>query len=393
MRVAYFSPLPPQPSGIADYSANLLSPLSAHCEITLFVDQPTVDLARLPAGLPVRSSAEFQGPLREQFDMCLYQMGNNIRYHAQVYATLLRFPGIVVLHDPNLHAFYIDRAARAAAPCIAFVREMAFAYGKEGAEYARQLFTAGGPRQDERYPLFTRLTQVSVGIILHSAYAQQMILRVCPAARTRVVQQPVPVLARTMSKTTAKEQLGLPPDALLLASFGYAAPNKHIHRVIDLLSRLRSIYPNLHYAVVGAAIPGYDLAARVADLGLTECVHLTGYIDQETYSKYLWAADAGVNLRFPTNAETSAALLQLMAAGIPTIVADADAFHELPDAAVIKVKPDDAMSDRLAEALAALLGDPLQRAQVGAQAQHYIATQASPLNVAADYASFLQNKI
>ncbi len=43
MRLAYFSPLNPQPSGISDYSEELLPYLAAQAEITLFVDgfEPT----------------------------------------------------------------------------------------------------------------------------------------------------------------------------------------------------------------------------------------------------------------------------------------------------------------------------------------------------------------
>ena len=38
MKLAYFSPLSPQRSGIADYSAELLPYLAMGAEITLFVD-------------------------------------------------------------------------------------------------------------------------------------------------------------------------------------------------------------------------------------------------------------------------------------------------------------------------------------------------------------------
>ena len=78
-----------------------------------------------------------------------------------------------------------------------------------------------------------------------------------------------------------------------------------------------------------------------------------------------------------------------MAAGIPTIVADVDAFHELPEAAIVKIQIDADPAARLAEVLAALLGDPQRQAQVGAEAQRYIATQASPRHVAAEYVSFI----
>ena len=38
MKLAYFSPLNPQASGISDYSEDLLPYLAAHAEIDLFVD-------------------------------------------------------------------------------------------------------------------------------------------------------------------------------------------------------------------------------------------------------------------------------------------------------------------------------------------------------------------
>ena len=52
-RIAYISPLNPAPSGISDYSEELLPYLGQHCEITLYADEklrPTnrAMLAQLP---------------------------------------------------------------------------------------------------------------------------------------------------------------------------------------------------------------------------------------------------------------------------------------------------------------------------------------------------------
>ncbi len=88
MRVAFFSPLPPSRSGIADYSQALLEPLKRHLEIEVFSD----------------GGREFRP---EGFDLALYQIGNN-PYHDFVYETALRHPGVVVMHESNLHHLIAD---------------------------------------------------------------------------------------------------------------------------------------------------------------------------------------------------------------------------------------------------------------------------------------------
>jgi len=65
MRVAFFSPLPPAKSGIADYSAAVLEHLDKSVEVETF----TSKLASFDAS---------------RFDICVYQLGNN-PYHDFVY--------------------------------------------------------------------------------------------------------------------------------------------------------------------------------------------------------------------------------------------------------------------------------------------------------------------
>ena len=61
MRVAFFSPLPPAKSGIADYSAAVLEHLHQSIEVETFSSKPSrFDPSR--------------------YDLCVYQLGNN-PYH------------------------------------------------------------------------------------------------------------------------------------------------------------------------------------------------------------------------------------------------------------------------------------------------------------------------
>ena len=82
MKVAYYSPLPPERSGIADYSALLVPALGR------LVD---VELVRRGRTRPVAA------------DVALYHIGNDPEAHGWIVDALERRPGVVVLHDFVLH--------------------------------------------------------------------------------------------------------------------------------------------------------------------------------------------------------------------------------------------------------------------------------------------------
>src|SRR3990172_1413479 len=83
MRVAYFSPLPPERSGIADYSALLLPALRGRLDVRVVKR----GRKKAPRGT----------------DVSLYHVGNNPDAHAWIVDALHSEPGVVVLHDYVLH--------------------------------------------------------------------------------------------------------------------------------------------------------------------------------------------------------------------------------------------------------------------------------------------------
>src|ERR1044071_4425043 len=92
MRVAYFSPLPPARSGIADYSQALIEHLRPLLDLTVF-STPSQPFDPAP------------------FAAALYHIGNNPS-HTSIYETALRHPGVVVLHEGNLHHLVADLTIR-----------------------------------------------------------------------------------------------------------------------------------------------------------------------------------------------------------------------------------------------------------------------------------------
>ncbi|MFN8476713.1 MAG: hypothetical protein U0074_02660 [Kouleothrix sp.] len=112
--------------------------------------------------------------------------------------------------------------------------------------------------------------------------------------------------------------LSLPPEALILASFGHINPYKRVEAVLRSVKALRDEFADVRYVLVGSVSPNYDLAAAIARSGLDGVATATGYVRRAAFEDYVAAADICVNLRHPTAGETSAGLLRLLGAGKPT---------------------------------------------------------------------------
>lgn len=388
MRIAYFSPFPPQATGIARYSANLLPHLARLAEVTLFTNDPEAisDLGRC---FSVRHLDGFDGPLRERFDMCVYQMGNNVSFHADIYATLLRYPGITALHDANLNSFYGELLMKRR-EVSAYTREMAYAYGAAGARHARRAHRGLEEYNVQRYPLIKRVSDISLGVIVHSRYAQQIVAERCPDTPVTHINQPVPVTSDLMTGKEAKVRLGFKADDLVLASFGYIAPSKRIDVALRAFAEIRRCYPNVYYALVGKVVEGFDLSSLVNELDLDDAVRTVGYVDEDTFQAYLAATDIGINLRYPTSGETSATMLALMAADKPTLVSRVDAFVELPDVTCVKIDVGPNEQSQVEEVLQHLIEDRDMRRQIGTNAADYIRRECDPQAIAAEYIDFIQ---
>lgn len=164
-RLAYISPLPPEPSGISDYSAELLPALADYYVIDVIVQQPTVGDAWIKANLPVRSVAWFEENAH-RFDRVLYHFGNS-PFHLHMFELLKRFPGTVVLHDSFLGGLSHWRSYHAGVPTDYPVR----LYRSHGYRALMDDHELGREESMRRYPSVSEIVESSVGIIVHSRYS------------------------------------------------------------------------------------------------------------------------------------------------------------------------------------------------------------------------------
>src|SRR6266496_4851582 len=144
MKLAYFSPLGPQRSGIADYSEELLPYLSQGADITLFVDGFKPTNRELLARFPVHDYRRDPSSLRllSGFDAIVYHMGNDHRYHAGILDVMGQHPGIIVFHDFALQDFFLG-LARDRGDLRLYLDEVAACHGKKVQREAAETLALG----------------------------------------------------------------------------------------------------------------------------------------------------------------------------------------------------------------------------------------------------------
>jgi glycosyltransferase involved in cell wall biosynthesis len=178
-----------------------------------------------------------------------------------------------------------------------------------------------------------------------------------PGDRPRIEVVPFGVRPPLPSDATTREER-------LVATFGVV---NEIKQTSTLVQAMR--HPSLDGARLAVVGPISD-EERARLLALDDRVIITGAVTDEDYERWLRRATVAVQLRASTNGESSAAVADCLAAGLPTVVTRIGAARELPDDATVKVAPGIG-PEALGAAIAALLADPARRAAMSGAAVAY----------------------
>ncbi|HZO33497.1 MAG TPA: glycosyltransferase family 4 protein [Gaiellaceae bacterium] len=339
MRVAYFSPLPPSRSGVADYSALLLPALRER------VDVVVAEHGRKPPAA----------------DVSLYHVGNDPDAHGWIVDALRRQPGVVVLHEYVLHhliaGITIGRGD-GRAYLDAMERELGVAGRLLGLGVLDNLLPLLWETQPERFPLAGEVLDRAHGLIVHSQYVADR----ARAAGYRGRLWRIPHPAWPMHDVApAADAHGDP----LIGCFGFLNMNKRIPQLLQALASLRRRRPGATLLLAGAAGERFDLDRRLERLGLSnDGVVRFDYVPEERMWSLMAACDVLVNLRYPTMGETSGSVVRALSLGKALVVSDTGWFAELPDDVALKVPVDELEVPMLEAALdfAAAHTDELGRA-------------------------------
>jgi glycosyltransferase involved in cell wall biosynthesis len=379
-RLAYISPLPPQKSGIADYSAELVPELAAWYDIDLIVDQDPVHDTRL-AAFPQRSVAWFRAHAHE-FQRVLYHFGNS-PVHSHMFDLLREVPGIVVLHDFYL-SNVLDYLEHDRVLPQGFLRALYESHGYTGLIGHRQ---AGRNRAVWKYPANRGVLNHATGIIVHSAFPQQLAAdwygpgaaddwRSVPLLRGKPDGATTPA-----ARAAARTRLGLRETDYVVCTFGMLGQTKLNDELLDaFLASPLAADPHCRLVFVGqndAGRYGTDLQKKIRASAAASRITITGFTDAATYADYAVGCDTAVQLRGASRGETSASVLDTMLYGAPTIVNAHGSTASIPNDLVLML-PDAFTIAELAGALGRLYGDPVLRTSLGARALAYVERDHAP---------------
>ncbi|MBA5687994.1 glycosyltransferase [Rugamonas apoptosis] len=392
-RLAFVSPLPPERTGIADYAAQLLPALTAHFEIELVLKQEQLTLPPALAALP-RRTVDWFAEHGAGYDHILYQFGNS-PFHSHMFPLLRQHPGVVVLHDFFLSSVLVYEQLSGLLPHAWSEALAAHGYPALRAGLGGGADAAEAAKRD--YPGNLPVLRDASHVIVHSDHARVLARQWYGAQADRdwsVVPLPrAAPPARDGARAAARTALGIRPGAYLVCSFGFIAPTKLTHELVQawLASSLHD-NPDCELVLVGAnhgSEYGLELTAMLSGAAGRR-IRIAGWTDEADYQRYLQAADAAVQLRAVSRGETSAAVLDCMNYGLPTIVNANGSMAALPDDCVLKL--DDSFTPAaLTAALETLHGDSALRDAMGQRAAALLQREHSPEHCAALYAQVLAN--
>jgi glycosyltransferase involved in cell wall biosynthesis len=336
--------MPPERTGVADYSALLLPALERRVAVSV-----------------VRRGRK-RSP--RDTDVALYHVGNNPDAHAWIVDALRRRPGVVVLHDFVLHHLVAGMTV-GRRDGHGYLDTMEREHGVVGRLLAHGVLDKRIPplweSRPEDFPLAGFVLQHATGLIVHSRTVRDL-------ARGAGFEGPIWVVPHPAWPVPdlAPERVANGP---VIGCFGVVNSSKRIPELLRAFAAVRRRHPDATLLLVGPTSPGFDLDRRLQRLGLAgEGLVREGWVDERRLWSLMAGVDVCVNLRHPTMGETSGSVIRSLSLGKPLVVSSVGWFSELPDAVGIKVPVDSTEVETLEAALELLLTREDLRSELGAAA-------------------------
>lgn len=335
MKINWISPLPPAVSGIAYLTDYVADSLTERANVTFW-------------GLGTEAGGSFKDRYNlntwpddhgswqalNSSDITIYNIGNNLTYHAQIWKISRIHPGIVVLHDTHLQHLFAGLIAYSGGDREKYISIMRRFYGENGESSARALF-AGSQNIFQlaaTYPMTEYALERALGAVVHTRQAYDFLVSL---HKWPVLYVPLAHPGEMSSGDAVKKRQMRGFNKLIrLVVFGHLNVNRRIDKIINALAK----YPqrNLFRFDIIGTLEGYkNLDQTVRDQGLDKQVCFHGHLSDEGLDGLLEKSDIAINLRYPTMGEASLSQLRIWAHALPTLVTRTGWYAELPEGTVV----------------------------------------------------------
>jgi glycosyltransferase involved in cell wall biosynthesis len=362
--------MPPERSGVADYSALLVPAL-----------RERIDL---------RVVGRWSKPRLRRADVVLYHIGNSANAHGWILERLRRQRGLVVLHDFSLHHL-IAEMTLGKGDVQGYARALEHEAGLVGRLLAHGVTDGSVPplweTSPERFPLVGEVLSRAEGLIVHSRYVERRVRE--RGYKGPLWRIPHPAWPEPPAQALAELVRDRHP---VVGCFGNLNASKRVPQLLQAFASLRRRHPQALLVLAGAVDPGIELDTRLAELELRDQrdVVRERRVPEDRLWKLMASCDVCVALRRPTRGETSGMAIRALSLGKPLVVSDAGWFSELPASVAAKVPVDDREAETLAAFLAHLADDGELLTGMGAAAGEYASRVHGLERVADLYVAALQ---
>ncbi|MFN2508706.1 MAG: glycosyltransferase [Chthoniobacterales bacterium] len=375
-QLAWFSPVVPQPTDVANYTERLRPHLDAHFEIRYFTETESgfLDIVQGrkydcdPGQVPWEIFRELN-----RVDVAVYHVGNNPRFHLNTLFLSRRKTGLVVLHDRKLHHFVDAVYKHRLGDRDAYVGLMRKYYGPLGAEAALAAWEAAIPIDfmADQFPLTQFAIENALGVIVHT---NDSLAKIRALTSVPVFRLP---LAFPSNRPAAVEQRKSSQNGRVrLVMFGFLGPNR---RVIEFLRALANLEQRDRFMLDFAGEIAHldEVKSAVATLNLEDQVTIRGYVEEAALDDLLARADLAINLRYPSMGEASGTQLRIWSNALPSLVTCTEGYAELSEEVVCFVRPEQEEAD-IQRHLLHFIADPAHFRQMGIKGRRLLEREHSP---------------
>ena len=317
-RIAMLSPVPPDRSGVADYTAAICRGFGDTVELDVFTEtrQP-----HLSEGSSARLRPMTALPhLRAGYDRVISVIGNSA-FHLRVFDYLMNYGGACIAHDARMLGFYAILLGRP--------RAMQVASKELGRIVDEQELNAWlADERELKALLLGEIAMASSPMIVHSPVTAEL----CDQ-RYGITPDYLPFcIQRSWSKDEvsatarlhARTRTGVSSDEVLISTFGFVHSSKAPEECIWVLDILRrwGIPARLHFVgdLKGMPDSGAGLRELAQRLGVGDYIRLWGdFVSEQDYQDHLLGSDLAIQLRTHGLGSVSGALSDCGAAGLATV--------------------------------------------------------------------------
>lgn len=344
MKLAWFSPLPPEQTEIGNVTGRILPTLASRFDLTVYTGNKNWNLPAESA-CPIKSFSARTINWKElhRDGLPVYHVGNHIHFHGEIIAVARRCPGIIVLHDLALHETILNLCLENGGGLAEYFDILCRYGGPEAVQHGQDFLEKRVVNNDKlvmEYPLFEYVVRNARGVITHNPLNVGAIRE---ATTAPVLYAPLPYLKRNefhppIDRTSRRREI------YNIVVFGFLTnPNRRLRQIMEAFAE-SGVRKRFRITIAGL----YDekaLRAWAKELNIKSSVTLKGYLPDAGLDNLLQESDLCINLRWPSRGESSATQLRLWNFSLPSLVTQTAYYSTLPENTVAMVHPETEKAD------------------------------------------------